>query len=125
LVVVSSSYEYVFANEAYAQILGLNADEIVGRKVPDLLGAGWAQIRPRLDRALAGERVIYELELAAALGTTGPRWFRVMYEPRAGDAGPTVVVVVVVVDVTEQRRTEASIRESEARFRSVFENAAT
>ncbi|MFO0805105.1 MAG: PAS domain S-box protein [Gemmataceae bacterium] len=124
LVVVNGRYEYLFANEAYKDIFGLPADEIVGRRVPDLLAAGWAQIQPRLDQALSGERVEYELALPAISGGDAQRHFRVMYEPRAGDTEePTVVAVVT--EVSEQKRAEEVIRESEARFRNVFERAAT
>jgi len=124
LVVVNRRYEYLFANEAYAEIFGVRAAEIVGRRVPDVLAAGWTQIQPRLDRALAGERVEYELTFPAPPGASTPRSFRVMYEPRADDAG-TRSVVVVVIEVTEQKRAEAAVRESEAKFRNVFEHAAT
>jgi two-component system cell cycle sensor histidine kinase/response regulator CckA len=118
LVVVNDRYEYLFANEAYAAIFGLDPIGILGRRVPELLAAGWDQIRPRLDRALAGERVAYELTLPSLADGNEPRWFRVMYEP-GGSTLPTVVVVVT--DVTDLKRTEAAIRESEARYRYLFE----
>jgi PAS domain S-box-containing protein len=120
LVVVSGRYEYLFANQAYADIFGLDARTIVGRRVPDLLASGWSQIQPRLDRALAGEPVTYELTLPPPSASDAPRWFRVMYEPQADELGaPTVVVVVV--NITELKQTVKAIRESEARFRALFE----
>jgi PAS domain S-box-containing protein len=120
LVVVNHHYEYLFANEAYADIFGLGSVEIIGSRVPDLLAAGWSQIQPKLDRALAGERVEYELTLPALSEADGPRTFRVMYEPHTeDDEKPTVVVVVM--DITEQKRAEDSIRESENRYRSLVD----
>jgi|GEM_PF-2215245 len=120
LVVVSDQYEYLFANEAYADIFGLDVNEIVGRRVRDILAVGWSQIQPPLDRALAGERMTYELALPPA-GTGGPRWFRVMYEPRPDDAGrPTVVVVVA--EVTDIKRAEFEARASRAQLEAALES---
>lgn len=124
LVIVSKRYEYLFANEAYAEIFGLPSTKIVGLRVPDVLAAGWSQIKPRLDRALSGEHVEYEMTLPALEGAFASRTFSVTYEPKASDLGePTVVVVVM--DITAQKHSELAIRESEARFRNVFERAAT
>lgn len=120
LVVVNRNYEYLFANEAYAQIFGLNVGEIVSRRVPELLPAGWLQIQPRLDRALAGEQVEYELTLPAPTGSGETRFFRVMYEPRPDATGNTTVVVVVV-EVTDHKRAERIIGESEERYRRLVE----
>ncbi len=53
---------YTFANGAYAEMLGLPSAEIVGQRLADVLAPFYEdQIRPRLDRAFAGERVSYEL----------------------------------------------------------------
>jgi len=120
LVVVNHHYKYLFTNEAYAEIFGLGTTELVGQRVPDILAVGWSQIQPRLDRALAGERLEYELTLPATTGAGPLRTFRVMYEPRAWDPeNPTVVVVVM--EITEQKRAEETIRESEQRYRSLVD----
>lgn len=119
LVVVSASYEYLFANEAYADLFGLDPAGIVGRRVPDLLSHGWSQIRPRLDRALAGEPVTYELVLPPRAGDPDSRHFRAYYEPRpAGSAARAVVVVVT--EVTDLKRTEEVIRKTKQRLQHVL-----
>ncbi|HEY1068173.1 MAG TPA: PAS domain S-box protein, partial [Pirellulales bacterium] len=120
LVVVNQHYEYLFTNEAYSEIFQLEDQSLVGRKVSDVLSIGWAQIQPRLDRALAGEQVAYELKLPATPESKGERWFRVMYQPRDRQGeGPTVVVVVL--DISENKRTEAAIRDSEERYRRLID----
>lgn len=121
LVVVNERYEYLFANEAYADVLGLPLVQIRGRRVPELLPDGWAQIRPRLDRALAGETVTYELTLPPLSGGSSPRYFRVMYEPRPDPQGrPTVIVVVS--DVTEPRLAEIEARTSRAKLAAALDS---
>ena len=37
-----------------ADLFGLSAHDIIGRRIEDVLPEGWAQIQPRLDRALGG-----------------------------------------------------------------------
>ncbi len=120
LVVVDQNYRHLFANEAYAEILGIDTDDFVARRVFELLPEGWSQIKHRLDLALMGHRVEYELTLPAMPGTTVPRWFHVMYEPQCDDDGnPTVVVVVV--DISAEKQSERVIRESEERYRQLMD----
>lgn len=121
LVVISGSYEYLFANAAYAEILDLESQCIVGRRVPDLLSAGWSQIQPHLDRALMGERVSHEQNLLTVGDSDAlPRTYRMIYQPTTGDDGEPNVVVVVV-DITEQKRSSEIIRESEERYRRLVD----
>ncbi|WP_171475240.1 PAS domain S-box protein [Frigoriglobus tundricola] len=121
LVVVSERYEYLFANEAYTDVLGLDPGTVLGRRVPDLLPHGWEQIRPRLDRALAGARVEYELALPPVPGASDSRWFRVMYEPGPDRAGrPTVIAALI--DISEPRRAESALRTSRARLTAALDS---
>ena len=123
LAIVEPGYVYRFANEAYAELLHLPSPVIVGRLVPDVLREGWHQIQPRLDRAFAGDRVAYELTFQSEHAAEGHRHYAVSYEPHIDPDGQRTVVVVVV-DISERRRVEENLRESEERFRGTFDNAA-
>lgn len=124
LAVVNRHYEYLFSNDAYAEIIGVAADEIPGRTQSELLTSVWLQVKPHLDQALDGQQVTYELTLPPEPGRPHVRWLKIMYEPRTDEMGQ-VTVVIVVVDLTEQKRAEIAIHESEQRFRKIFEHAAT
>lgn len=52
---------YRFVNGTYRDVFQRNADEIIGRRVPDLIGAdAWKKTRGYVERALAGERVSFD-----------------------------------------------------------------
>ncbi len=120
LVVVNDRYEFLFANDAYARIFGLKATEIVGKRVPEIRSDEWKRIQPRLDRALAGERIAYELTIEPTQAFPSQRFFRVIYEPRLNDP-ESVTVAVVVMEITELKRTEMEKRRSGDLLHAVVE----
>jgi two-component system, cell cycle sensor histidine kinase and response regulator CckA len=106
LVVVNRERRYTFANGAYAEILGLPSANIVGQHIADVLAPLYEeQIRPRLDRAFAGERVTYELRKPTA---NGDYFYAVKYEPTKAD-GSVALVVVVITDITDQKRAQEEL----------------
>ncbi|MBL9207132.1 MAG: PAS domain S-box protein [Opitutaceae bacterium] len=121
MVIVTEEHRYRYANRAYAKILRLPTHDIVGQRVADVLSSVYTtQIRPRLDRAFHGERVSYELAMPETNPGAAPQQLAVTYEP--GQDAHGRVVVVVIVDITERKRVEESLRQSEERFRQVVEN---
>ena len=107
LVMVDREHRYSFVNSTYAEILGLPTSDIVGQRVADVLPALYEeQIRPRLDRAFAGERVAYELHRPAP---DGAHHYVVRYEPTEVD-GSVCLVVVVITDITELKQAERAAR---------------
>lgn len=63
----SRDLRYLSANPAYAAIVGLPVDKIVGSSLIEVLGIeGWNTIRPAIERAIAGERVEYETPASAS-----------------------------------------------------------
>jgi PAS domain S-box-containing protein len=128
LVMVSQERRYLFANNTYADILGLPNSNILGKKVGEILPHMYDQISPNLDRAFTGQRVSYELHLAAQPIDGDERFYDVIYQPRTeGPAEP--YVVVVLVDITErkkvQERLERTVAERTAQLREANENLQT
>jgi two-component system cell cycle sensor histidine kinase/response regulator CckA len=99
LVVVDRHRRYVYANRTYAEILGLSSSSLVGLRLEHVLTEVYdAQVRPRLDRAFAGERVHYDLRMPSP---GGDRYYAVRYEPTEVD-GSVALVVVVITEITER-----------------------
>jgi PAS domain S-box-containing protein len=105
LVIVSPDHRYLYANRAYAEVLGLPAYGIVGRRVGDVLPSVYeSEVRPRLDRAFHGQHVQYELALPDR-----DRSVAVTYQPQA-ENGVISSVIVAVVDISERKRAEETLR---------------
>ncbi|GEM_PF-2320416 len=118
----SRDERYLFVNRAYAQRFGLTPDEITGRTVAEVVGPQtYAQIRPYIDRVLAGEPVAYESETPDA--ETGSRFISVSYIPEKDDHGAILGWVSAMTDVTARRQAEDALRESRQRLRLAMEGA--
>ncbi len=109
---------------AAERITGWASDEVVGRPLavvysPEEVRAG----RPgcELEQAAAEGRAVEE---GARVRPDGTRWFaRVETVPIRDGEGRLVGYTSIVRDVTERRRLEDALRESEARFRALAEEA--
>jgi PAS domain S-box-containing protein len=93
--------------------LGLAPNQVVGLSLEQYLGAGSAAVaRHRL--ALRGESVGYEYEQDG-------RWFTTHVEPLRDADGAIRGTVGIAVDITEVRRADQALRDSEARLRQVID----
>lgn len=107
LVIVGRDHRYLYANRAYCDIVRVNPEGIVGRHPQDVLPDVYeTRIRPKIDAALRGETVRYELELPER-----GQFVSVTYQPQfTGDV--ITSCIVAIVDTTERRRIEETLTAS-------------
>lgn len=119
--IVSREYEYLVANDAYLKCHGRKKEEIVGRKVPELLGEQvfMEQVKANLDRCFAGESVNFRAWFD--FKASGRRFMNVIYYPYVIE-GAIEGAVVVSRDITDYRTAEQKLRDSEEKYRHLFEN---
>ena len=63
---VDEDYTYLFANERYCEVHGVDPETVQGANLDDVIGeATLATVRPLVDRALGGETIHYRMERPA------------------------------------------------------------
>jgi PAS domain S-box-containing protein len=112
---------YRLNNRAYEEWFRHNRDEVTGRHMADVLGeSAWAIIGPKVRAAFEGATVNYEAEVDYK--DAGKRWIDATYVPHF-ENGEVIGLFVLVNDITDRKKAEQAIRESEAQFRNMADNA--
>ncbi len=111
LAIYDKGFHYVRVNSAIASMNSLPAEEHLGQTPCDVLGRTSRIIEPRIDRVFLTGEPVYHHEFSAKLPkrTDVGYWIQ-DYFPIADEGGRVNYVAVSVVEVTEQRRLEATIR---------------
>jgi two-component system cell cycle sensor histidine kinase/response regulator CckA len=113
-------------NPALAAINGLPAEAHLGRRLREVAPGLADALEPLFYEVLKTGRPLVNKELVGeSPGRPGERRFwRASYYPVTGGDGGIDGVSAIVVEMTESKRTEAALRESEERYRAFIEQTA-
>ena len=112
LVLMNSQLRFEYVNPAYAALIGRRPEDIIGRTPFDFADPGeHARIRESLDRRQRGEAHTYEMVLRHRDGHAIDTLVTVTPRRVEGEISGSIVVVT---DVSVQKRTEARLRDSQA-----------
>lgn len=113
---------YAFVNRAYADMLGLDPKQIIGKPIVEVMGqTGFDIIRPYINKVLGGEQVSYEEGVDFA--GVGTRFLRVTYSPDHDSRGNVVGWIASIADVSDRKAAETALQLSESELTEFFENA--
>lgn len=118
---VDRHQRYRFINDAYVREWNRSREEIVGKHVADIIGSdAYAQARPHLEAALAGQRQNFELVFRSEQ-TKKLKSNDVTYVPRFDAHGKVLGFYVLVIDMTAVRESVEAVRQSEQFLRKTLD----
>jgi PAS domain S-box-containing protein len=101
---------YKFVNKGYAERLGARREDIIGKRIPEVLGEeAYASFKQYVDAVLGGQRVEFETEIPYK--GIGRRYTHAAYVPEFGEQGEIRGLVAVISDITQRKRIEEEIRQ--------------
>jgi PAS domain S-box-containing protein len=115
-------FRYVSLNRRLAEMNGSPVEAYLGKKVEDMIPEIYRMVEPYMRCALRGE-AIKELEFTRPASRPGEQETTnlVSYQPAFDEAGEVIGIAVAVVDITERKRAEEALRESEDHLRHLVE----
>ncbi|MGE3304463.1 MAG: PAS domain S-box protein [Rhizobiaceae bacterium] len=120
-------HKFIMANAAYHALIGRN--DVIGKPVaevlPEVVEQGFVRLLDTVYRhgqPYVGRGAKVELRPDQS-SPVEDHYVDFIYQPVVAESGAVTGVFIQGHDVTEQKRTELALRESEERFRLVAENA--
>jgi PAS domain S-box-containing protein len=122
IAVVDRNYRYVIANRSFLSYRGMKQEDLIGRRIPDVLHPGVFEmtVKEKLDECFRGKSVEYKMRYN--FPSRGERDLSVCYFPLEGPGGVDRVAMVLR-DITDLKRAEGALHESEDRYRDLVQHS--
>jgi PAS domain S-box-containing protein len=114
---------YKFVNRHYAERHGLTPEQVVGRRVAEVVGEkSWAAFEPYFRECLAGKAIEFEIEVDLPHRASESQFVSCRYEPEWND-GKVIGLVAEITNIADLERAEQRLRANDVTFRHLVENS--
>ncbi|MCF2144829.1 MAG: PAS domain S-box protein [Candidatus Heimdallarchaeota archaeon] len=123
MIIVDENYRFIFVNDEMAKILKSTREELIGRDFREFItGESLEIVSDRYKRRQRGEDVPkrYEIEVT---GTDGEKRRILLSSTIYHDSEGNVRTISLLLDITEKKKAEEKLLQSEKKFRLIFENS--
>ncbi len=114
-------HHYRLVNRTYAASFGLAPEQLVGKRLAEVVGAeAYQRIKPRLDAVFAGQPQEFEIELP--FPEMGSRVMHCSFAPDTPVEGRIEAMVAIISDVTERQQIQEKLKRRERELLRLVEN---
>jgi len=114
---IDKNFRYVFVNTAFNKFFGKETEEVIGKTVSELWNSDdfTHKIQPAMEKCIRGKPVFLLYEGLIPSGET--RILEWNFYPHRNTSGRIDGIISTAKDVTEHKKAEQALLESEARFK--------
>jgi len=121
---LDGSGRFMQANECWCKMLGYSLNDLLRMNYLDVTHPDDRQVcTERLRQLIQGELGVYQIEKRFITKTGQEIWGQVHSSAIRGQNGNIEAVSYIVIDITERKKWEEALRESENKYRNVVERA--
>jgi len=115
---VDTNERYLFVNKNFE--INFKQSNVIGKTIREVVGQDrYKEIKPGIDAVLDGKTIDFESNGLFEKGDQ--RYFRRSYRPEIDESGNVKGIFALIYDITEIKLVEKALKESEEKFRSLFD----